>query len=475
MTSRDLKRREFLKAMNLGLCALPLLGESAFAQQSKPTKRLLTIMQTGGAIESAFWPTGGPNLATASFPGSTKPLEPFANSLTFVKGLWQRNFLDNFPPFGPGYGDSCGPVGNKNLGCSHGGSHESYASLFTAKRARAVDGNEVRGFMQSHATGPSLDQFVGRKIAAAGGPGPLTLGVQMGAQQASPTQWECSYVAENQPVAPQDDTRKLFDQYFANRPTGPDPAMERMRLQRKSLLDSVGKDLERFSARAGREYQYKVQAHLTAVRDLERLLEAPPVSPTCQGPTLPAYNPGTISQYDKAIEAQLRFVVAAFACDVSRVICLQLTNAHSDHIVFNWLGLSGAGQEFPTRSFHDVQHRPGPNGADKIKVENWYFTQLAFLLKQMTEIREGAASLLDNSAVLWANHMGDGGAHSSDNLPWLVAGSCGGALATGKLLTVPNQTSHTGVLTSLATAMGYPADATFADPAYAATIPGMLA
>jgi Protein of unknown function (DUF1552) len=465
MAFDDLKRREFLKAMNLGLCALPLFGERSMAAPNRSPKRLLTVMQTGGTIPEAFFPSGGAgvDLVSYNFPAIVDPLKPFAKDISIVKGLVQRNFLDNFPR-----ADKCGD----NV-CSHGGAHESYATLFSARRARAEYHGEVRGFMESHAAGPTLDRYVGKKIAAAGGPLPLVLGVVMNKQASSLTQQRCSFDDSKQPQSPQDDTKKLFDTYFANRPSGPDPAMEKLRLTRKSLLDAVGKDLERFSVRAGKAYQYKVDAHLTAVRELEGLLSTPGASATCSKPVIGAFNANDLSQYEKAMEAQLRFIAAALACDVARSICLQTCNSHGDQLVFDWLGISGQGQEFPARNYHDVQHRPGTNNADKIKVDRWFMSQLAFLLKLMSDVKESDGTLLDNSAVLWANHSGIGGAHNSNDLPWILAGKAGGALKSGLFLQGA-EVSTTSVLTALCGAMGHAADASFADGEYNKPLTALL-
>jgi hypothetical protein len=467
MTSFELRRREFLKTLKLGLCALPTLPEFSLAAPGGAPVRLLTVIQTGGVIQPAFFPTGGTgtDLSTYRFPAIIEPLKPYTSALNLVKGLTQRNFKDNFPR-----SDRCG-----NNPCSDGGAHESYATLFSAKRARAEYVGEVRGFMQSHCNGPTLDRWVGKRLSAAGAPPPLTLGVVMNKQGTAETQCRASYDDVRKPQAPQDDTKKLFDMYFAGRPSGPNPELERLRVRRKSLLDAVGKDLERFSVRAGQEYKYKVDAHLTAIRELERLISTPASAATCSVPAIPAFNPNDLSQYDKALEAQLRFIAAAFACDAARVISLQTSNAHGNEIVFSWLGLQGRGLEYAVRNYHDIQHRPGSQDADKIKVDQWFMSRLAFLLELMSNVKEGNRTLLDNSAVLWANHAGNGGAHSSTDLPWVLAGAAGGAIRTGQFINAPNGT-HTGaILTALCKAMGVPADSTFADAEYNQPMSALLA
>jgi hypothetical protein len=472
MTRTRLSRRGVLKSLGLGLGALPLMsaGEGRGATATGP-KRLVIVYQTGGMYGSGFWPQGtGSDLTQLAFPTGSAPLKSHASDLIFVKGLWHRNFIDPFPPYSPAR-TGCGPKMDQT--CLSGDAHSAYAVLFTGKRARLENNaGDPRGFMYSYPTGPSVDQFIGQKLADQGAPLPLVLGVAMSQQPEHITGTRASWKAEGQPVGPEDDTFKLFDKYLMGVGPGtqmPDPALARLRAEKRSILDYVGRDLERFGSRVGADYQEKVQAHLGAVRDLEKIISATPTAASgCFQPARPAtFNPADIGQYDKIIDAQYRFLTAALACDVARVAMVQLNNCAGDQLVFNWLGLSGAGQEFPVRNYHDVQHRPGTNGADKIKVENWYMTQLAKLLDQMKAVKEGTGTMLDNSVVVYASHAGsNANVHGPDDLPWIMAGSCGGYFKTGQMVQLTQQHAPVnGVLVALCNAMGVKAD-TFGDADY---------
>jgi hypothetical protein len=46
-------------------------------------------------------------------------------------------------------------------------------------------------------------------------------------------------------------------------------------------------------------------------------------------------------------------------------------------------------------------------------------------------VPEGAGTMLDNTIVLWANHMQTGGNHNAQRLPWMIAGKGGGLLQDG--------------------------------------------
>ncbi len=48
----------------------------------------------------------------------------------------------------------------------------------------------------------------------------------------------------------------------------PDPTLMKLLAQKKSILDFVGKDLERFGSRLGTDAKAAIQNHLTSIRDL---------------------------------------------------------------------------------------------------------------------------------------------------------------------------------------------------------------
>jgi hypothetical protein len=107
-----------------------------------------------------------------------------------------------------------------------------------------------------------------------------------------------------------------------------------------------------------------------------------------------------------------------------------------------------------------------------LRVEAWNMEQFAGLLDEMKGVQEGDGSLLDHSAVLWANHMGNGGAHTSTKLPWILAGSCGGRLKSGHFLRNASPVASHGVLIALANALGAPTEV-FGDRKYGGELPGL--
>ena len=67
--------------------------------------------------------------------------------------------------------------------------------------------------------------------------------------------------------------------------------------------------------------------------------------------------------------------------------------------------------------------------------------------------------MLDNTVILWGNELAVGNTHSHVNMPFLLAGSAGGYLRTGRYVAF-DQVSHCNLLVTLLNAMGVP-DATW--------------
>ena len=57
--------------------------------------------------------------------------------------------------------------------------------------------------------------------------------------------------------------------------------------------------------------------------------------------------------------------------------------------------------------------------------------EFAAFIKKLQAISEPGGTMLDNSLVVWGNHMENGANHVTQRTPWVTAGKAGGALKTG--------------------------------------------
>ncbi len=440
--SRSVTRRLFLSGLGLGGAAIPLLNASeAPGQAAGMPRRLVIVVQPNGVIDDKWWPAQVGSSFT--LPEMTLPLEPHKADLLMLDGLQLRCFMDDTPrPFG-------------DAEPSVGGSHDNYPALLTGKKLLRF------AAFDKMADGPSIDQYVADGLIAQGIRTQFR-SLNLGAKTNTGESDQLVFRAADQPVTPENDPRKTFDALFAGRDLG-QSELERLRADRKSVLDFTIRELDGFQLNLGTEDRAKVGAHLQAVRELERQLSTGPVS--CAAPA-----ESSISDMDfpATIRSQMDLAVAALACDLTRVVVIQMSD-HGGTVPTDFLGgqfaePSESGDFGRTHNTHEIAHHWREEPHLKIGVETFYMEQVAYLIGKLGGVVEGDKRLLDNTAVLYLNNAHDGGAHSSDRLPMLIAGNCGGYFGTGRALAFDKK-PHNGVLVAVANAMGVPTQ-TFGDPQY---------
>ena len=75
-------------------------------------------------------------------------------------------------------------------------------------------------------------------------------------------------------------------------------------------------------------------------------------------------------------------------------------------------------------------------------------------MESIKDTAEGGVSLLDQTAVLHASNLGNASAHTSDNLPILLAGGGGGSLKQGRHIAIERHTPLCNLYVSMLERMG---------------------
>jgi len=399
-------------------------------------KRFVTMFSANGTIIENWRPTGGETDFTLST--ILAPLEPHRAHLLVLEGLDFQSGRN-------------GPGDNHQKGMGH---------LLTG--IELLEGSEFtggNGELVGWGGGISIDQHVANAVGQSTKFKSLELGVQVfGASVWS----RMSYAAANQPIPPESSPYAAFDRIFGS--LGADPlGLEKQRVLRHSVLDTVGDDYARLSPRLGSEDRAKVDAHLAAIRDIEaRLDSGGQIGGACQRPSLQGgINLGDNDNYPLIGKLQMDLMVMALACDLTRVASLQWNSSVSNR-VFSWLA-----DPIP-EGHHDLSHFGDSDGTAMGKltrINTWYAEQFAYLCAEMKKVPEGDGTLLDNTVMLWGNELGRGNSHSLNEIPFVLAGGAGGALRTGRYLKYANTVPHNNLLVSVCNAMGLP-DTTFGNPAY---------
>lgn len=425
---RPLSRRTVLRGLGGVAIALPFLEVMQARAEGAPPKRLILLFSANGTVPGAWAPTGGETDFT--FSPILEPLAPHRKKLLVLGNVDLKVAFD-----------SPGIAHQRGIG-----------TLWTGRK---LDDSHLFG-LAGWGIGPSIDQVVAQAIGGATRFGSLELGVQVSDDTVAA---RMCYAGPAQPLPPLVDPRAVFDRLFGSFDADPKVAAAR-RAHRKSVLDAVRAEFAAISKRVSVDDRRKLDAHATAIRDLEQRLDVvfepgPACAKPDEPPPLPLSDPAS---FPAITELHLDLLTMALTCDLTRVVSLQWSQAASP-TVFSWLGLTDLHHELSHRSDSDA-----PAQAALIAIHRWYAEQVAALLTRLDSVQEGDGTLLDHSLVVWGNEMGHGNDHSYLSTPFVLAGSAGGIFKTGRYLDRAHQ-SHNDLLVTCLNAFGVPVN-TFGDPAY---------
>jgi hypothetical protein len=92
---------------------------------------------------------------------------------------------------------------------------------------------------------------------------------------------------------------------------------------------------------------------------------------------------------------------------------------------------------------------------EKVAQINTYHTQqFAQWITRLKAIKEGDATLLDNSMIVYGAGLSDGNRHTHEDLPTLVAGRGGKAFKTGQRIVYRRETPMANLFLTMMDRMG---------------------
>jgi hypothetical protein len=371
---------------------------------------------------------------------------------------------------------------NGALGGTLGSEHaRGTGGMLTARPLNA--GGEFESFGNTTSgwgSGQSIDQYLAEQLAPPTTFKSLQVGVHV---RDTEVRARIAYSASNRPIPPREDPEDVYQALFgAAMPSVPgggnDPALERLWAQRKSVFDLTRAETNRVMQLVGSEDRAKLDAHLTAMREVEQRLVGTPGMPgpgpapgaSCSPPTLAEVDLGVDDQYEQAGRLQMDLAAAALACDQTRILTFQWSYAESEHL-FQFLGHSG--------NHHVISHDFSSSGANfeaYNAIQTWYAEQLAYFLGKLESYQEGDRTLLDNTLLLWATEIGESTQHDLTMMPYVLAGSAGGKIRAGRLLDFEqNRRDNNQMLVSIAHALGAADLQSFGDESGATgPLPGLV-
>jgi hypothetical protein len=399
-----LNRRNALRAAGAAsiLAAFAQRFRSLAAAPDQAPKRLVVFWTPNGAVQDRFWPQG--TGADFSVSPTLQALEPHRDSLTFVKGVT----------------------------FSGTGDHKTGQPFSTS------------GFVTDNA-GVSIDQ----EIAAGTAQSSLVLcGQSKNENRRGFISFDKSGAWVTPIRSPQAAYESVFGPVMAGG-GGMPPAPGRDAELSAKILDTVIADIEEVKPRLPAAELIKMEDHLAGILELKGRVGSgngqPPVS--CDG--LDGSMFADEPDFEKRVQLQLDLIAACIACDARRIFSFMLAPAGGDATSFGFLGVSGG-------DFHnDIAHgSPGDPAKEELmhKVDIWHTGRLAYLIERLKSIPEGGGTAFDNTVILWTTEC-TAGNHGHQNIPVVLAGSAGGALKAGQVLT---GIKYEDLLITLAHALGHP-------------------
>jgi len=429
--SSHISRRTVLKGMG-SVIALPLLDAmiptTALAMsQKKPTVRMAFMFVPNG-INMSAWRPGEPGVLK-SLPQTLQPLNEIKEHIAILSGLTQKNAT----ALGDGPGDHA----------------RSAAAWLTGVHPRKTAGKDI-------SLGISADQVAALKLGDQTKFASLELGCERGGIAGDcDSGYSCAYSqniswrTEYTPMGKETNPRMMFERLFGSGDEYADAASRAQRQRyNKSILDFVRDDAKSLSGKVGIEDQRKLEEYLESVREIEQRLSKFQASGNLPKMQPPSGKPEDLGEHIRLMGDML---ILAFQADLTRISTFMFANEGSNR-PYPMIGIS--------EGHHEISHHG--NNEHKLQakqqIDQFHITQLAYILKRMSEIKEGSSTLLDNSMIVFGGGISDGNAHNHDDLPILFAGRGGGVVKVGKAVNYQNGTPLNNLYLAMLDKMGIPVE-----------------
>jgi hypothetical protein len=248
------------------------------------------------------------------------------------------------------------------------------------------------------------------------------------------------------------DPTDTFNTVFGAVLAGSDPARaaeaEVRRARGQSVVDFLRADIQHLGARLAQREKAKLDQHLTSLFEIEKELAAFERAMNCEVPGVPtafeSVRSGTDGEpnFEAITNLQLDMLAQAMACDLTRFASFWMADLSRGAV----LGTDIVDDPVFSPSNPDIHQTVAhayraPYDADDPGVpsswalsgvqQHYAYQKVARLLGKLED-----SAILDSSLVVVGNDMGDSGLHLSDNVPYVLAGSAGGKLRTGRYLSL---------------------------------------
>jgi hypothetical protein len=227
--------------------------------------------------------------------------------------------------------------------------------------------------------------------------------------------------------------------------------------RRTNILDTISAEIKSLEATLGSNEKAKCEAHLDSISQLQKKLNASTSSGgVCTKPATPMADGSYQVMGDlDALAANVihqQIIINAFACDITRVACLEYGNDQK-------LMVNATGLPYDDQHGGYIHSGSSSNFANLVKFEAYLanqFVNIINLLKGLADPDDASKTLFDTTLMVWARDMGDADQHNQQSMRFVLAsGSNGGYLKTaanGRY--IKSTERHERILLNICEAMG---------------------
>jgi hypothetical protein len=366
-------RRTFTKSAGASVLLAPFYNflERKAAAAGAPRRVLIYHNQP---VDTKLWtPGAGSGDAGITLPEMFKPMEPLLPNMVMVDGLQPMRPGDN---------------------------HFSPHALTGVGREGRADGGII-----------SIEQFIGDALEKTPDKRPIK-NLILGATAASESVFYRKSARLPTIASPLSAYNTVFSN-FTGMTGGVAPSG--LLARRKSILDVVKQDVTELQGSLGAAEKQKLQLHLDSIRQFEtRIADSGTENKVaCMKPAAPSDDLSSVAKKTLADLAHLDLVVAAFACDITRLGGVQFGNSHT----WQFDTPTGLRGELHMGIVH-VQKIP-----QEIAIQSWLAAQFLAVCNKLKSIPEvdGSGTLFDNTLVIWTRDFGDADGHDSESMKFVVA------------------------------------------------------
>ncbi len=394
ITGKSLSRRTLLRSIGAAV-GLPLLDSMIPALKAAPApiRRAAFLYTPNGIIMNSWTPaTEG---AGFEFTPTLKPLEPFRDRLLVLTGLEHHN--------GEALGDGAGDHARAG------------ASWLTGVHPKKTEGADIHNAV-------TVDQILAKEIGRDTALPSLELGLEdVRIVGGCDSGYSCAYsntVSWSSPTTPvpyETNPRAVFERLFGDGETTDPVARAIQSREDRSLLDFVLADAHRISASLGPADRGKMSDYLDAVREIERRIHQAELK-NAAAPLPPIDRPdGIPPTFEEHIQLMFDLMTVAFQADLTRVITLMYSR-------------EGGNRTYPQIGVPDAHHGLSHHQNDPAKmarlqlIDHHHVDMLSYFLGKLANAKDGDATLLDRSTLVYGCSLSDSNRHLHFNLPVLVAG-----------------------------------------------------